>query len=389
MSKFETTAIRTQAEQTHQKEHSVPLFLTSSFTFDNAEEGAALFANEIEGNIYSRFSNPNVDEFAEKIGQLEGGEMSIATATGMGAIFVSLAALLKQGDHIVASKSLFGNTLHILKNILPEWGITTTFVDLADLTQWENAVQENTKIALVETPSNPTLDIVDIEALSKICKKSNVKLLVDNCFCTPYLQQPLKLGADLVIHSATKWIDGQGRVLGGAITGTKELVQPCFDFIRRTGVSLSPFNAWVLSKSLETLAVRMDRHCENALKLALYLESHPKIEKVIYPFLDSYPQKEIARKQMSQGGGIVTAIIKGDSKKDGVTFLNALQIFSLTANLGDTRSIATHPASTTHSKLSPEDKKEVGITDGLLRFSVGLEHIDDLLKDVGQALEKI
>ncbi len=389
MSKFETTAIRTQAEQTHQKEHSVPLFLTSSFTFDNAEEGAALFANEIEGNIYSRFSNPNVDEFAEKIGQLEGGEMSIATATGMGAVFVSLAALLKQGDHVIASKSLFGNTLHILKNILPEWGIKTTFVDLADLSQWEKNIQENTKIAFVETPSNPTLDIVDIEALSKICQKSNVKLLVDNCFCSPYLQQPLKLGADLVIHSATKWIDGQGRVLGGAITGSKELVQPCFDFIRRTGVSLSPFNAWVLSKSLETLAVRMDRHCENALKLALFLENHPKIEKVIYPFLDSYPQKEIAHKQMSQGGGIVTAIIKGDKREDGVTFLNALQIFSLTANLGDARSIATHPASTTHSKLSHEDKKEVGITDGLLRFSVGLEHIDDLLKDVGQALDKI
>lgn len=389
MSQFETLAVRAQTEQTNQKEHSTPLFLTSSFTFDSAEEGAQLFNKEIEGNIYSRFSNPNVDEFANKINLLEGGEFTIATATGMGAIFVCLAAHAKQGDHILASKSLFGNTLHILKNILPDWGITTSFVDLTDKEKWEEAFQENTKWVFVETPSNPTLDLVDIEWLANLSHSKNAKLIVDNCFCTPYLQQPLKLGADIVIHSATKWIDGQGRVLGGSITGSKEEVTPCFDFIRRTGVSLSPFNAWVLSKSLETLAVRMDRHCENASKLANYLEEHDKIEKVIYPFHKSHPQYDLAKKQMKQGGGLVSVILKGNKIADGAKFLNSLQLFSLTANLGDTRSIATHPASTTHSKLSDFDKKEVGIADGLIRFSLGLENIDDIIVDVSQALNNI
>ena len=388
MSQFETISIRTQTKQTEQKEHSTPLFLTSSFTFDDAAEGAALFGNEIEGNIYSRFSNPNVDEFANKMNVLEGGEMTIATATGMGAIFVCLAAHAKQGDHILASKSLFGNTLHILNNILPNWGITASFVDLKDESQWEKSFQENTKWVFVETPSNPTLDIVDIEWLAKLSHSKNAKLIVDNCFCTPYLQKPLLLGADLVIHSATKWIDGQGRVLGGSITGSKELVNPCFDFIRRTGISLSPFNAWVLSKSLETLAVRMDRHCDNALKIAEFLERHPKIETVVYPFLKSYSQNDIAQKQMTKGGGIVTAYLKG-GKKEGAKFLDGLNIFSLTANLGDTRSIATHPSSTTHSKLSTEDKLQVGIKDNLIRFSIGLEHVDDLIADIELALNKI
>ncbi len=389
MSHFETDAIRIQTAKTEQKEHSVPLFLTSSFTFDNAEEGAALFANEKTGNIYSRFSNPNVDEFAHKIAHLEGAEMGIATATGMAAIFVSLAAHLKQGDHVVASKSLFGNTLHILNSILPEWGIETTFVSLCDRAGWEKAFRPQTKWALIETPSNPTLDIIDIEWLAGLTKSKNVGLMVDNCFCTPYLQKPLKWGADLVIHSATKWIDGQGRVMGGAIAGSEKLIKPCYDFIRRTGASLSPFNAWVLSKSLETLHVRMDRHCENAMALSNYLEGHSKIEKVIYPFLASYEHYETARKQMRQGGGIVTVILKGDNATSGVNFLNALEMFSLTANLGDSRSIATHPASTTHSKLSKEEQREVGISPGLIRFSVGLEHIEDIIADIEKGLSKI
>ena len=389
MPHFETDAIRIQTSKTEQKEHSVPLFLTSSFTFESAEEGAALFANEQSGNIYSRFSNPNVDEFANKIAHLEGAEKGIGTATGMAAIFVSLAAHLKQGDHLVASKSLFGNTLHILNNILPGWGITTTFVSLSDRDAWKRAFRPETKWALIETPSNPTLEIIDIEWLAGLTKSKNVGLMVDNCFCTPYLQKPLSWGADLVIHSATKWIDGQGRVLGGAIAGAEKHVQPCYDFIRRTGASLSPFNAWVLSKSMETLHVRMDRHCENALKLANYFKGHSKIEKVIYPFLPEYEQYDIARKQMRQGGGIVTAIIKGDKLESGVNFLNALEMLSLTANLGDSRSIATHPASTTHSKLSKEEQSEVGISPGLIRFSVGLEHIEDIIADIEKGLSKI
>lgn len=389
MSNFETSAIRIQSKTTENKEHSVPVFLTSSFIFESAEEGEALFANRKEGNIYSRFSNPNVDEFADKITRLEGGEAGLATATGMGAVFVSLAALLKKGDHIVASRSLFGNTLHILNHILPDWGITTTYADISDNISWEKAFQPETKWVLVETPSNPTLDIIDIEWLAKLTKSRNASLMVDNCFCTPYLQQPLKWGADLVIHSATKWIDGQGRVLGGAIIGGEKHVGLCYDFIRRTGISLSPFNAWILSKSLETLHVRMDRHCENAMAVAKFLESHPKIEKVLYPFLPSHPQYETAKKQMKKGGGIVSAVLKSNQKEDGLLLLNQLKMFSLTANLGDTRSIATHPSSTTHSKLSKVEQKEVGITPGLIRFSIGLEHIEDIITDLQQALEKI
>lgn len=386
---FETLAIRTQLEQTAQKEHSNPLFLTSSFTFESAEHGAALFAKEAEGNIYSRFSNPNVDEFCSKISILEGAESTIATASGMGAVFVTLSSLLKSGDHLIASSSLFGNTLHIVKEILPKWGIETTLVELTDKTGWEKAFRNNTQLVLIETPSNPTLDIIDLEWLSELAHQNNTKLAVDNCFATPYLQNPIKWGADIVIHSATKWIDGQGRVLGGTISGKKEVIAICYDFLRRTGVSLSPFNAWVLSKSLETLAVRMDRHCDNALAVAKFLENHPKIERVIYPFLESYGEFNLAKKQLKKGGGIVTFVLKGDQLQDGVTFLNQLDIFSLTANLGDTRSIATHPSSTTASKLTPEQKKEVGVSDGLIRLSIGLENIDDLILDLNQALAKI
>jgi O-succinylhomoserine sulfhydrylase len=386
---FETLAIRTQLEQTAQKEHAAPLFLTSSFTFDTAEDGAALFAKEKQGNLYSRFSNPNVDEFAQKISQLEGTEKTVATASGMGAIFVCLSSLLTAGDHVLASKALFGNTLYILKSILPKWGIKVSFVDLKDHEQWENGFLPETKLVLVETPSNPTLDIVDLAWLSKLTHSHGAKLIVDNCFATPYLQQPAKWGADIIIHSATKWIDGQGRVLGGAISGKAEDIDQCYDFLRRTGVSLSPFNAWVLSKSLETLHVRMDRHCDNALALAQYLSDHSKIEQVIYPHLDTYAQYDLAQRQMKKGGGIVTAILKGNQVSDGAKFLNELELFSLTANLGDSRSIATHPSSTTASKLTHEQKNEVGIKDGLIRLSVGLENKDDLIKDLDQALQRI
>lgn len=386
---FETLAIRTQTDQTNQKEHSAPLYLTSSFTFDSAEHGAALFAKEVEGNLYSRFSNPNVDEFCQKISLLEGAESTVATASGMGAVFVTLSSLLQNGDHVLASKALFGNTLYILNSILPKWGIDVSFVDLKDHEQWEKGFRQNTKIVLVETPSNPTLDIIDLEWLANLTHQNNSKLLVDNCFATPYLQQPIKWGADIVIHSATKWIDGQGRVLGGTISGRKNDIDICYDFLRRTGVSLSPFNAWVLSKSLETLHVRMDRHCDNAHKVASFLQSHPKIEKVIYPHLEGYNQYELAKKQLKKGGGIVAAIIKGNRKEDGAKFLNQLDLFSLTANLGDTRSIATHPSSTTASKLSPEQKAEVGISDGLIRLSIGLENINDILQDLDQSLNQL
>ena len=382
---FETIAIRTQSARTQQKEHSVPLYLTSSFTFDNVEEGAALFNGDVDGNLYSRFSNPNCDEFIDKLNLLEGTESGVATATGMAAVFVTLASLLKAGDHIVASAAIFGNSKHIIESTLPNYGIEYSFVEVDNNQDWQEAIQANTKLLFVETPSNPSLKIADLSFLNKLCSANEIIFVVDNCFATPYLQQPAKYGADIIIHSATKYIDGQGRVLGGAILGNDKYVSKCYDFIRRTGASLSPFNAWVLSKSLETLAIRMDRHCYNADKLQQYLQTHKEVENVIYPHSPSHPQFELAKKQMSQGGGLVGCEIKG-GKERGARFLNALKIHSLTANLGDTRSIATHPASTTHAKLSKEEQLSVGITPGLIRFSAGLEHIDDLINDVEQAI---
>jgi O-succinylhomoserine sulfhydrylase len=382
---FETLAIRTQSEQTQQKEHSVPMYLTSSFTFDNAEEGAALFNGDIEGNQYSRFSNPGVDEFTEKLRLLENAEGGVATATGMAAIYTTLASLLKSGDHIVSSSAIFGSSRKVIDSILPNFGIEFTFVDVDDTSAWQNAVRPNTKLIFVETPSNPTLKIADLSFLKNLCVENDIIFVVDNCFATPYLQQPTDFGADVIVHSATKYIDGQGRVLGGAILGKKEYVDQCYDFIRITGASLSPFNAWVLSKSLETLAIRMDRHCSNAEKLYKYLEAHEEVNNVIYPHSPSHPQYELAKKQMSQGGGLVGCELNGDAGR-GARFLNALKLHSLTANLGDTRSIATHPASTTHAKLSEGEQQAVGITSGFIRFSVGLEHIDDLINDIEQAL---
>ena len=383
---IETIAIRTQSAQTQQKEHSVPLYLTSSFTFDSSEEGAALFNGDVEGNLYSRFSNPNSDEFIEKLKLLEDTEAGVATATGMAAVFVTCASLLKSGDHIVASSAIFGNSKHIIDSILPNYGIEFSFAEVDNNESWAEAIKPNTKLLFVETPSNPTLKIADLTFLGELCQEHDIIFVVDNCFATPYLQQPTKFGADIIIHSATKYIDGQGRVLGGAILGKEKYVGKCYDHIRRTGASLSPFNAWVLSKSLETLAVRMDRHCTNADKLQQYLQNHDEVDKVIYPHSPAHPQYELAKKQMSQGGGLVGCEIKG-GKERGARFLNSLKLHSLTANLGDTRSIATHPASTTHAKLTESEQAAVGITPGFIRFSVGLEHIDDLIIDIEQALK--
>jgi O-succinylhomoserine sulfhydrylase len=384
---FETDAIRAQSERTQYREHSVPLYLTSSFIFEDAEQARALFADEIPGNIYTRFSNPNNSEFIQKLCLLEGAEDGIATASGMAAMYISMASLLKAGDHVLASRSVFGSTHQILNMIFPKFNISHTYADLAEPSTWESKIQPNTKLIFVETPSNPALDIVDLEWLGNLANKYNLILNVDNCFATPYLQNPIKWGAHLVTHSATKFIDGQGRVIGGAVLGRKELIKEVRFFARHTGPSMSPFNAWVLSKSLETLAVRMERHCGNALDLARYLESHADVLKVKYPFLESHPQFALAKKQMRLGGGIVTFEIKGGIER-GRKFLNSLKMISHSANLGDTRSIATHPASTTHSKLTDQERLAVGITPGLIRISVGLENLSDIVADISQAIEQ-
>lgn len=384
----ETNAIRIQTNQTSQKEHSTPLFLTSSFTYESAEDMAAAFADDsLEVNIYSRFSNPTVDEFITKIAALEGAEDGIATGTGMAAVFSTFMTFLSQGDHIISASAVFGSTHTILTKYLPKWGIESSYFDMSNPETIAALIKPTTKMLYIETPSNPGLDIIDIEYVSVLCKQHNILLVVDNCFATPAVQQPIKFGADLVLHSATKFIDGQGRVLGGVVVGRKELINPLYLFVRNTGPSLSPFNAWVLSKSLETLFIRMDKHASNALQLAVALQSHPKISSVKYPFLESHPQYAIAKKQMSNGGGIVTFELKGGIES-GRKFLNALQMLSMTNNLGDSRSIASHPASTTHSKLTEEERQSVGITPGLIRLSVGLEHPDDVLQDILQALDK-
>jgi O-succinylhomoserine sulfhydrylase len=385
---FETDAIRTQLERGQYAEHSSPLFLTSSFLFDDAEDMRASFAEEKEKNIYSRFTNPNTSEFVEKICNMEGAEAGYAFATGMAAIFSTFAALLNSDDHIVSARSVFGSTHTLFTKFLPKWNITTSYFEVNKLDSIESLIQPTTKILYAETPTNPAIDILDLELLGKIAKKHNLILIIDNCFATPYLQNPIQFGADLVVHSATKLIDGQGRVLGGVVVGKEELIREIYLFSRNTGPAMSPFNAWVLSKSLETLAVRVEKHCENALKVAEFLEENTNVNWVKYPFLKSHPQYEIAKKQMKLGGNIVAFEVKGGIES-GRKFLDALQLCSLSANLGDTRTIATHPASTTHSKLSEEERLEVGITDGLVRISVGLEHINDIIDDLKQALGNI
>jgi O-succinylhomoserine sulfhydrylase len=382
-----TKAIRIQTNRTKEMEHATPMFLTSSFCYNDAEEMRATFADEREAYIYSRFSNPNVKEFTDKMVALEGAEAGYATASGMSAVFGSFLALLKQGDHLLACSSIFGSTHTAIKKYLPNFGIEYSYVAADKPQDWEAAIRPNTKMIFLETPTNPGLDIIDLEMIGMLAKKYGIILNVDNCFATPLCQRPIEFGADLVTHSATKWLDGQGRVLGGVIVGKKELINDIYLFSRSTGPALSPFNAWVLSKSLETLDVRMERHAKNALQLATTLEANPKLSFVKYPFLKSHPQHEIAIKQMQNGGGIVCFELKGGLDA-GRNFLDALKMLSLTANLGDTRSIASHPASTTHAKLTEAERNAVGITPGLIRISVGLEHIDDILADILQALEK-
>ncbi len=384
---FETIAIRSQLKQTEQKEHAVPLFLTSSFTFDSAEHGAQIFGGHVEGNLYSRFTNPNTAEFIAKLCALEKCEAGVATASGMAAVYVSMAALLKQGDHIIASRAIFGNSHYVITELLSKMGVSHTLVDIDDNEGFAEAVQPHTRMLFVETPANPTLKCADLSYLGKLCKDAGIVFSVDNCFASPYLQNPIDFGADLVIHSATKYIDGQGRVLGGAILGSADLIKVCYDFVRRTGASLSPFNAWVLSKSLETLAVRMDRHCSNALAIANFLDGHESVEQIYYPHHQSNAQYDLAQNQMRQGGGLVGFKIEGGAER-AMAFLNELKLFTLTANLGDTRSIATHPASTTHAKLSQEERATAGIAEAYLRLSVGLENVQDLIKDIDQAIVK-
>jgi O-succinylhomoserine sulfhydrylase len=385
--RFETISVRTQIRKTQEREHSSPLYLTSSFTFDDAEQMRAAFHDEIEANIYSRFSNPNVREFERKMAALEGAEDGFATATGMAAIFAGFISFLNAGDHVLSSAEIFGSTHTILTRYFPKWGIQHSFFSLNKPDEIEKYIRKNTRIIYLETPSNPGLSIIDLEYVGKIAKKYNLIFIVDNCFATPYIQQPILYGADLVVHSATKFIDGQGRVLGGVVVGKKELIKEIYLFCRNTGPSLSPFNAWVLSKSLETLAVRMEKHCSNAMTLAQWLSENKEIESVKYPFLPTHPQYTIAKKQMKAGGGIVTFNVKGGYER-AKKFMDALQMLSISANLGDTRTIATHPSSSTHSKLTEEERISVGITSATIRISVGLENVEDIIEDVEQALKK-
>ena len=382
---FETLAIRTQTERTQYDEHSVPLYLTSSFIFEDSEDMRSSFAEEKPKNLYSRFTNPNVTEFVDKIAQMEGAETGYAFATGMAAIYSTLASLLSAGDHILSCRSVFGSTHTLFTKYFPKWNINTTYFE-AHEEDIEKYIRPETKILYLETPTNPAIEVLDLEKMGKIAKKHNLLFVVDNCFATPYIQQPIKYGADIVVHSATKLIDGQGRVLGGVAVGRADLIREIYLFARNTGPAMSPFNAWVLSKSLETLALRVEKHCENALKVAEFLEQHPNVEFVKYPFLKSHPNHEVAKKQMKLGGSIVAFQVKG-GVEGGRNFLNKIKMCSLSANLGDTRTIVTHPASTTHSKLSEEERNEVGITAGLVRCSVGLENVEDIIADLKQALE--
>ena len=382
---FETQAIRNQTERSQFSEHSTPLYLTSSFVFEDAEEMRASFAEEKERNLYSRFTNPNTTEFVDKIVAMEGAETGYAFATGMSAIFSTFAALLNAGDHIVSCRSVFGSTHSMFTKYFPKWNIETSYFKVDEVDLVESLIKQNTKILYIETPTNPAVDILDLEIIGEIAKKYNLIFIVDNCFATPYVQQPIKFGADLVIHSATKLIDGQGRVLGGVTVGREDLMREIYLFARNTGPAMSPFNAWVLSKSLETLSIRVEKHAENALKVASFLEGNKNVEFVKYPFLKSHPQYKVAKKQMSLGGNIVAFEIKGGIDA-GRKFLDSIKMCSLSANLGDTRTIVTHPSSTTHGSLSEEDRLEVGITDGLVRVSVGLENILDIIEDIEQAL---
>jgi len=379
--KFETKAIREGYKTSQEQEHSAAIFLTSSFTFESAEQAALRFSKEEQGNVYSRFTNPTVEAFQDKLASLEGAESCLATASGMSAIFATIMALSKTGDHIVASRGMFGTTTVLLNTIVNRFGIEVTFVDLPDLITWKDSIQSNTKLFILETPSNPLGEVVDLRALSTISKKHNIILAVDNCVMTPALQKPLALGADIVIHSATKYIDGQGRCLAGAIAGSSELLEEISSFIRTTGPTLSAFNAWVVLKGLETLPLRMKAHCENARQLANWLNDQSFVEKVHYLGLESHPHHQIAKEQQRDFGGIVSFEVSG-GKEDTFRLINNTKMISITANLGDTKSTITHPASTTHARLSDEEKKQCNISDNLVRISVGLEDISDIIADL-------
>jgi len=382
---IETEIIRDQIPRSPFREHAQPLYLTSSYIFDSAEQARDTFDGTLPGQVYSRYGNPNTDEFVGRLCRMEGTEDGVATASGMAAMFGALASLLKSGDHLIASRSLFGSTHQIITRILPRWGIDFTYVQSADPLEWEKAIKPTTRMIFIETPSNPCLDVIDIRMLAGLAKDRGILLAVDNCFATPVLQNPALLGADLVLHSATKFIDGQGRVLGGAILGRKEIIEEVQFFTKQTGPSLSPFNAWVLSRSLETLSLRMERHCANALAAAEFLESSSGVSRVLYPGLPSHPQAETAAGQMKKGGGLVSFELPGGSTQ-AMQFLNRLRMISLTSNLGDARTIATHPATTTHAKLSEEERAAVGVSPGLVRLSLGLEAEEDIIGDIDQAL---
>jgi O-succinylhomoserine sulfhydrylase len=385
--KNETNAIRTQLARSPFLEHSNPLYLTSSFVFEDAEDMRASFAEEKERNIYSRFSNPNNAELVEKMCKLEGAEAGHTFATGMGAIFSTFAALLNSGDRILSARAVFGSTHSLFTKVFPKWQIETSYFDASDIEHLEDFILPQTKILYIESPTNPGLQILDLAYLGKIAQKHNLIFIVDNCFATPYLQQPIKFGADLAIHSATKLIDGQGRVLGGITIGRADLIKEIYLFSRNSGPSLSPFNAWVLSKSLETLSVRVEKHCDNAEKLAEFLNNHPKVVDTRYPFLKNHPQYALAKKQMERGGNIIAFEVDG-GVQGGRNFIDEIKMCSLTSNLGDTRTTITQPSLTTHSKLIVEERQHVDIPDGLIRVSVGLEHIDDIIADIDQALSR-
>jgi O-succinylhomoserine sulfhydrylase len=377
---FSTKAIRTGYTQTQQKEHSEAIFPTSSFTFDSAEDAARTFAKEQDGNVYARFTNPTVDAFSSRLATLENAEFGIATSSGMAAIFATIMSLLKSGDHLVASKSMFGTTIVLLNNFVKNYGIEVDFVDLDNLESWQNSIKNNTKMFLLESPSNPLGEVVDLKKLSEISKKHNVLLAVDNVLMTPYLQKPLDFGADIVIHSATKYIDGQGRGLAGCVLSNNEIGEKIALFIRSTGPSLSPFNAWSCLKGLETLSVRMDRHCENGLKLAKHLESQTWVKKVYYLGLESHKHHTLAKSQQNGFGGIISFDV--GSREKAFEVINNTKFFSITANLGDTKTTITHPATTTHGRLTEEERLSAGITDGLIRISVGLEDINDIINNL-------
>ncbi|MDD5330924.1 MAG: O-succinylhomoserine sulfhydrylase [Sulfuricella sp.] len=382
---LETLAVRAGIARSQFNEHAEALYLTSSFVFGSAAEAAARFSGEAPGNIYARFSNPTVTAFQERLAVLEGAQSCVATASGMAAILSTVMGLLSAGDHVVASQSLFGASVQLFGNILKRFGVETTFVSQTDVAAWRAAVKPNTKLLFAETPSNPLTEICDIAALSQVAHQAGALLAVDNCFCTPALQRPLDLGADLVIHSATKYLDGQGRVLGGAVLGRKEVVEPVFAFLRTAGPTMSAFNAWVFLKGLETLSLRMDAHARSALELALWLEQQPQVERVYYPGLPSHPQYALAKRQQKNGGGIVAFDVKG-GKEAAWRVVDATRMISITANLGDTKTTITHPATTTHGRISPEQRAAAGIGDGLLRIAVGLEALSDIRDDLARGL---